>query len=195
MIEDAKKDNSFTPLIRKIGQIFSDSDSLKRSFLRTEDTKEHLAQGETFYSLDVTAVRTAYNLILDLKREEINNILIAANGRLVAQLKLEARRFNNPEDLRQFVILYENPLLNDPGTHKEILGPLLAATVNLPASSQMKLQNWFSGYTSEQFRRLVGLIQQFITLYILTANPIVINRETQITSATKVLGLLRILFY
>lgn len=193
MIGEAKKDNNFTPLIRKIGHVFSDPESINQSFLVPHTDKEHnLIHGKVFYSLDIASVRAAYNMILGLDRDDVNNSLISANGRLASQLKHMTHRITSPEELRQYIILYENPQLIDPETHREILGPLLVSTSTLPTQYQTTLQDWFSGYEAEPFRKLVGLVQQFITLYILTANP-VLNRETFIIAATKVLALLRII--
>lgn len=191
MIEEAKKDNNFTPLIRKIGAVFSDADSMNQSFLRPPSDKEHhLVHGKVFYSLDIAAVRAAYNIIVGLDRDDVNNALIGAGGRLATQLKHIAHGISRPEELRQFIILYENPQLIDPETHRDILGPLLSSTAALPAKYLTVLQDWFSGYDAEQFRKLVGLVQQFITLYILMANPILLNREPFIVAATKVLAML-----
>jgi hypothetical protein len=196
MLEEAKATNNYTPLIRKIGHVFSDPESIKHSFLRppaTEKGEAEFQHGKLFYSLDIEAVRAAYRLILDLDRTDMNNALISANGRLASQLKHVAHTINKPEDLRQFIILFENPQLVDPETHKEILGPLISSTSTLPSPQIATLKEWFSGYDAEQFRKLVGLVQQFIALHILTQNPIVLNRESAITTATKVLDILRIL--
>lgn len=144
-----------------------------------------------FLSLDVPAVREAYRLILDLENEGVRNSLLNAEERLCAHLKRIAHLPTNPQGtLRMLVILYENPLLVDPDTHKNILGPLLVNTTLLPQSSVDLLKGWFAQFSSDDFRRRVGLVQQFITLHILMANPISLNREPFIVGATKVLALL-----
>jgi hypothetical protein len=194
MIEEGKASDNYTPLIRKIGSVFSNPDTLKNCFLCTSlEGNSVVKPGQIFYNLDITAVRAAYKLILDLDKTDVNNALISANGRLASQLKHIAHTINKPEDLRQLIILLENPQLVDPETHKEILGPLLACIATLPSAQTTTLTQWFSGYDADQFRKLVGLVQQFITLHILMQGPNILNREPAIIVATKVLGLLRIL--
>lgn len=193
LLDEAKASNNFTPLIRKIGYVFSDPECMKLSFLRSTAPLEgegEIKTGKVFYSLDIASVRAAYQLIVDLDNVGVNNVLISANGRLAAQLKHASHTTSKPEDLRPYIILFENPQLVDPETHKEILGPLLSSTATLPSTQLAILKEWFSGYDSDSFRKLVGLVQQFITLHILTQNPISLNRETSLVNATKVLELL-----
>eukprot|EP00026_Physarum_polycephalum_P001014 Phypoly_transcript_01015.p1 GENE.Phypoly_transcript_01015~~Phypoly_transcript_01015.p1 ORF type:complete len:708 (+),score=135.75 Phypoly_transcript_01015:84-2207(+) len=191
MIAEAKENKNYTPLIRKIGSVFSNPDVLKNCFLCTSlEGDVTVKPGQIFYDLDIGAVREAYKLILDLDETDVNNALISANGRLASQLKHIAHTINKPEDLRQLIILLENPQLVDPETHREILGPLLACIATLPSAQTNTLTQWFSGYNADQFRKLVGLVQQFITLHILMQNPSVLNREPAIIVATKVLNLL-----
>lgn len=193
MLDEAKANNNFTPLIRKIGHVFSDPECMKSSFLRSASPLEgegELKTGKVFYSLDIASVRAAFKLIVDLDNNDVNNVLMGANGRLASHLKHASHNINKPEDLRPYIILFENPQLVDPETHKGILGPLLSSTATLPSSQLSTLKEWFSGYDSDAFRKLVGLVQQFITLQILTQNPISLNRETALVNATKVLDLL-----
>ena len=195
MIEEAKASNNFTPLIRKIGLVFGNPDSLKNCFLCTsaEGGDTIVTPGQIFYNLDIAAVRIAYKLILDLGRTDVNNALIGANGRLASHLKHASHTINKTADLRPIILLLENPQFVDPETHKEILGPLLACIATLPSAQTTIITNWFSGYDAVQFRKLVGLVQQYMTLHILMHNPHILNREPAIIVATKVLGLLCIL--
>jgi hypothetical protein len=120
----------------------------------------------------------------------VNNALINANERVCAQLRHSSHTLRTPENLRQIFILLENPLLVHPETHKGVLGPLLVTTTSLPVSSAVVLTEWIDRMDSEQFRRLLGIVQQFITLYILMVVPISLNGDQFLVAATKLLAVL-----
>jgi hypothetical protein len=167
MIEEAKVSNNFTPLIRKIGSVFSNPDAIKNCFLSTPLEGDSIViPGQIFYNLDIAAVRAAYKLILDLDKTDVNNALISANGRLASQLKHVAHTINKPEDLRQLIILLENPQLVDPETHREILGPVLACIVTLP-SAQTNVSYVQICYT----RRVNPLFMRYFQIYNFDGSP------------------------
>eukprot|EP01112_Ceratiomyxa_fruticulosa_P021097 TRINITY_DN7344_c0_g3_i1.p1 TRINITY_DN7344_c0_g3~~TRINITY_DN7344_c0_g3_i1.p1 ORF type:complete len:862 (-),score=233.51 TRINITY_DN7344_c0_g3_i1:347-2932(-) len=222
LIHEALDSGNYTPLVRKIGEYFSQPDLLNSSFLLpnysrssttttttapsssidTSQQKSHAQETSSssssskdkplsFYGLDVSAVREVYALLNAIDQENVKNALMNATAILAATSR-RVHNFSTPESLRYFIIVLENPLLCDPDYYKNVLTPILQSFAFIPPSSLDIISNWMKdSYTKDEFRSLLGLVQQYITLSILTpANPPVLNREPGVIAATKFLSLL-----
>ncbi len=64
--------------------------------------------------------------------------------------------------------MLENRTFIESDAHEEVLPKLYQALSRLQPSSLIHLSDWFGGYEAEALSELVSVVQQFITLRILT---------------------------
>jgi len=186
MAQEALQTQNFTPLIRKIGIVFSTSESLNASFLKQDDQQDDAAFG-----LDIQAIRDIYKMVTEKLPPNVGNALVGANERLLPNLKRMLSQLTTPQSLRQFIIMLENPLLDDHNNHKTVLLPLAVCMVNLPEKSLELLKRWFGTFTKPQFQSLLARFQQYISLKIMLP-PMVpsVNSDDGIIAVTRLLKIL-----
>eukprot|EP01113_Clastostelium_recurvatum_P027568 TRINITY_DN3328_c0_g1_i4.p1 TRINITY_DN3328_c0_g1~~TRINITY_DN3328_c0_g1_i4.p1 ORF type:complete len:788 (-),score=217.69 TRINITY_DN3328_c0_g1_i4:51-2093(-) len=203
MVQEASSSGDYTPLIRKIGRVFSTPDYLNASFLipahKTSDDPEVLptlmddkfAPGQ-FYGLDLASVRQAYQLLLDTGREGVTNSLTNATIALASAIRATPVTSDDPEALRFYLVVLSNPLLQDPDLYKGILSPMLQSFSSLKKRRRRIFQHWMAqgGYSAEELKSLLGLVQQFMTLTMMLSEDVNPNRDSSLISATKFIGFL-----
>lgn len=158
-------------LTKAVGAAFSSASVLNASF----GTSGRLAAASEEHSgVDLLKVRRAYNtLVFELKSHEVIEILGRATLHICGELAKQKVPTDDPENLRVFLVLFENPLLLSehrtalfPGFHLA-LQKLIAAVRLLPKDSQRLLFGWFKRLPSEYFGRVVDVVQQFVS-FVLT---------------------------
>lgn len=188
LVAQAKETQSFTPLIRTLGLIFSEPEFLNASFLRTGDFQTVATRESS--GVDENAVAEFYAEV-ELLPLEVKNALATAFARLVTSLKVDAPCLTRAESLRQILIVLQSPMLLDLGYHKTILGPLLRAISMIPEHSKSALVGWWSQMSPERMRNFLGIVQQYITLRILAPpHMFSLHNDDFISSAVRVLHLL-----
>ena len=70
------------------------------------------------------------------------------------------------EELRQFVILFQCPLLFDPELRGSLILPLFKAVNSLGEDTKRLLASNLAGYSAGRLLRLVQIFQQFITIQV-----------------------------
>jgi hypothetical protein len=183
MVETAKATNEYTPLVRTVGSVFSTSDYLNMSFLKNEA----LAANEDDSGVDLDATAQFFEDIQHMPQNVVN-ALSNALERLVRDLRLEAPRLTDIQSLRQILIIFQTPLLFTPEFHKPILGPLLKALIALPPSSLRVLTKWWFRAGAGHFRRVVSIVQQYITIRLVSSFGGSLHNDDFITSAVRVLS-------
>jgi len=185
LIQTAKLTNNYIPLIRKIGLVFSDSESMNLSFLKSVVDIRTSSLG-----LDIDQVQESFLQLESIKENSVQNAWINATERLVVSIRRFAEKTTNPQGIRQYFILLESPFIKETNYFKTILGPLCIAIVQLPISSQGLLIKFWKEISGEQLLKLVHLLQEFITTRILEPTFLnAINKDEFIIAATRVLGL------
>ena len=134
------KDAAF--LINTIRTVFTSSEALNDSF-RT-------AKGEYHDSLDVTAMREAYKLILSLEPQ--NTFVLPLLNALEIHLTALGSVIINPDEVAQLVILIENPLVQE---SQALLWKMCQVLSNLPVDSRQTLIDLFSCYDVDSFKHLL----------------------------------------
>ena len=116
--------------------------------------------------VDLEAVGKTYDLLL--AHEPLTNALTRAVQRLASDLAFAAMRVRpREEELRQFLILFECPLLFDPEQRSSLILPLFKAVNSLTADTKRLLSAVLAGYTADRLLRLVQIFQQFITIQLM----------------------------
>ena len=70
------------------------------------------------------------------------------------------------EELRQFVILFQCPLLFDPELRGSLILPLFKAVNSLGKDTKRLLASNLAGFSADRLLRLVQIFQQFITIQV-----------------------------
>lgn len=141
------KDSAF--LINTIRTVFTSSEALNESF-RT-------SKGDGRDSLDVSAIREAYALLLGLEPKD--TFVQPLVNSLEIHLAALSSVIMNPDEVSQLVILLENPLVQE---SQALLRKLCQVISHLPADSRQSLIAIFMSYDAESFKQLlqVGCILQ-----------------------------------
>lgn len=159
-IEKCREENTNVPLVRLLGNVFRSSAGLSISFL-LHPVKASLTGQDLGLSLD--DIRSAYQLILEMP-ENVSNALHSAIESMALQLQRDAPSLFHPHALRQFVVLLEYPQISDPMSYRRLLGPLLVALQNLPASTQPYLDAYFDTWSDTRLVDWNVTLQNMIAL-------------------------------
>lgn len=190
LLSSCNETKDFSPLVRILGEVFTDSDALNRSFLGNPGSNDE-------ESLDLESVRRVYKVLFDLNNSAIENTLINSLTSLCTSIEVDINRktcFNNPVYHRQILIIFENFYLN----HLEYLDdalPRLCKAVSLfPCNLQSALVKMWSHYSPESLRKKVEILQQLITLRVINGPTSecqlsTVNDDDAIANATKCLKL------
>jgi len=153
MIEKAESSGhrDYKELTNNIWLVFSNPDSLNKSFLLPEGEVEH-AEAIT---VDVGAVRRTYVSLFSLELESVKNTMVNAMEVYCSQLQRE-KAYALKQPLNHFVVLFENPLLHSPEFVK-VFPKFLQAVAKLPVQRKELLIHWYSNYSTEELRRGIRL--------------------------------------
>ena len=191
MIDACKKEGSYKKLVHNIGEVFSSSESLNRSFLSESKDEKKLTD------VDVEAVGRVYCALFKTGDLSVENSLINSMVALAPTLEMELRYkspSNNPKFLNQFVIIMSNTMLQSPEYLDQALPKFLKAMSLLPVSMQAKLALIWAQFSSQEIRRMVETLQQLITYQVLTGPSAMgqtpVQDDEAIVAATKTMKLL-----
>ena len=168
LIEKAEKSGrqDYKELTNTLWLVFSNPESLNRSFLRKEEEEKRTeACRESQISVDVGAVRRTYGSLFSLELDSVKNALVNAMDMYCSQLKRE-KSFTLKQSLNHFVVLLENPLLHSPEFMKAF-PKLLQAITSLPVVRKELLIHWYSHYPTEELHGILSSLQQTVTLQLL----------------------------
>merc|ERR1712070_241251 len=136
--------------------------------------------------IDLELVGKLHDLMLGLGREDVENALATALENLLSRVQYGAETIRDPRALQQFLIVLQSPLLLDPNYALSITAKLLGVVVKLSADMRSSMTDSFQLYDKELLESTVGMVQQFITVRLLSERTI----DRKIMDATKVLGML-----
>lgn len=168
LIEKAERSGrqDYKDLTNTIWLVFSNPESLNRSFLLTkEEEKPTEACREPQISVDLGAVRRTYDSLFSLELDSVKNAMVNAMDMYCSQLQRE-KSFALKQSLNHFVILLENPLLHSPEFMKAF-PKLLQAITGLPVERKELLIHWYSHYPAEELHGMLSSLQQMVTLQLL----------------------------
>lgn len=192
VLEECKKEGNFRKLVHNIGDVFSSSDSLNRSFLLRPAQRDNAV-----CSVDIEAVRRVYASLFQVGDSSTENSLLNSLVNLAPTLEMDLRYkspCNDPDFLNQFVIIMENTLLQSPEYLDRALPSFLKALSLLPVKAQARLVLVWKDYKKENLQRMVETLQQLITFQVLTGPSatahVLVQDDEAIVSATKTLKLL-----
>ena len=191
-LNSCKEEGSFKKLVHSIGDVFSSSESLNKSFLLDASKTQNIPT-----NVDIEAVRRMYSALFKTGDSSVENSLINSLAALAQALEMELRfksPSNDPNFLNQFVIIMENTMLQSPEYLDQALPGFLKAVALLPVTLQANLVRIWAKFSSEEIRRMVETLQQLITFQVLTGPCATGNSPVQedkaIVAATKTMKLL-----
>jgi len=188
LLEECRTSGNFvpTPLIRAVGAFFSDLDALMESFDPGDGGNVGMVvdgEGSVIIKVDIASVAEVFRLVLGSGSEGVGNALLHALESLGFQLQSLALTHSSPKQMKLYIIALEMPSLFDP-KWQQFLAYLFSALVRTPVQGKVLFVNWIKNTAGVgRFRRHVSLLQQFLTIRVLTG---VIDRVTK--SAAKLLG-------
>lgn len=189
-----KKYLNFKPLTKILSQVFSSAELLNESFLCSKFSE---TGPESVLPIDHHETLKAYQLLLSLDEEPVNNAIINGINALGNRIDIEYnthKKMFTKHDLNQFIIILLNPDLLSPDYLDCGLQNILNAIANLPVDLQLILVKYWSKYTPEELQRVLDVFQQMITLRILigphskSGRPV--NDDLPITSSVKCMKLI-----
>lgn len=222
MLTFCKEVKDYSTLAQVIGRIFSNAESLMKSF-RKDEPKSSQAQSPTVDSkkpyekgasssphqeaseipdlcdmnVDINVVRRVYEKILAI--DEVQAALVDALIFLTPNLELDLEYLDiyetNPEYLNIFVIVMENTNLHSPEYLEVALPQFCKAMSKLPDDAQAKLAKHWSQYGLPHIRRMMETFQQLITFTVVSSDydsENLVNDDETVVAATQCL---KVIFY
>jgi hypothetical protein len=158
------------PLVKFLGQSFSDERVLSYSFLKEDDLTSREHSG-----LDIQAIQEAYGELMVIDNEDVQNAMHTAVSNLVKNLRMTAGTHYNEfalVEMRQFMVLLMDPSLMEYACEEEkqrrVLDLMYCAT-SVPESLQDVLTNWLRQLDEGDFSMLLAVFQTYITVKITAA--------------------------
>ncbi|XP_072293818.1 ubiquitin-protein ligase E3A-like [Eucyclogobius newberryi] len=222
MLSFCEKAHDYSAAAQAIGRVFSNSETLMRSFKRdkAENTKEpqpenHSKQPEESEmgaaafpkydardisdscDVDINAVRRVFEKILSI--EEIQAALVDALIFITPNLELDLEYLDvyetNHDYLNIFVIVMENTNLHSPEYLEVALPQFCKAMSKLPEEAQARLARVWSQFGLSHIRRMMETFQQLITFTVVSNEydaDDLVNDDETVVAATKCL---KVVFY
>lgn len=192
-LNSCKEEGNFKKLVHSIGDVFSSSESLNKSFLLDKSSRSP----NNLTNVDIEAVRCSYSALFKTGDSSVENSLINSLVALAPTLEMELRYkspSSDPNFLNQFVIIMENTMLQSPEYLDQALPGFLKAIALLPVNLQATLAHIWAQFSSQEIRRMVETLQQLITYQVLTGPSATrdspVQEDEAIVAATKVMKLL-----
>lgn len=187
---DSEKNNGYTDFVKIIGIVFSRSASVNLSFLKNPMTSNF----EDDIGVDLEALNAAYNLLLE-QPQSVQNSFNNAIESLLTDVQRSVESTHDISYLRQFVMLFEYPLISDPTEIRCRLSPLLVATTSLPSSFLTILKDqYFRRLSPSRFTELHMDLQNFLALHLIECEDMdnySMHTDKFIIAATKMIGILQ----
>ncbi|KNE65493.1 hypothetical protein AMAG_11111 [Allomyces macrogynus ATCC 38327] len=171
-------------LLDSIKHVFSNSSALNHSFKVPASITENVHPSR----LDLSSIRETYDLILAREpRARYRRCLTDAIELLLAHLDLNlGSAVESKSKLAQFLILLENPLLDDTAFHESLFRPLLQLITRLSPRAKAVLVQWWAAFPEPQLRGLVERLQGYLSAHY-HAGPT--RPDDAVVAVVRVLGL------
>ena len=188
VITSCQKENDFKPLVRLLGDVFTRSSSLNNSF-------PHQSNND---GIELESVRKMYEVLFNLQNSAVENTLINSLGTLSTGIEVELKRrsyvVNDTNFFKQFLIIFENPYLNQSEYLENALPCFCKAVSLLPVNIQLPLVHEWSKHSVDSIRKKVETLQLLITLRVLngpssSSQSMTVNDDPVIVHATKCMKL------
>ena len=143
------------------------------------------ATGHSTLSIDLRAVRSAYELLLSTEAHTplLMNTLSRATLHLAEQLK--ECPFDDAENLPVFLIVLENPLMLKPVSNQVAIEMVIRGILAIPNIHRKTLFKWLGCYPSEYFGRILQVLLGFLACIVgnsalrtIDVSPVVMVLET-----------------
>ncbi|XP_076343706.1 ubiquitin-protein ligase E3A-like isoform X2 [Tachypleus tridentatus] len=197
IISKCEEEKSFSVLIRTLGEVFSNKESLVQSFLRKEDTvvvsecltkediramevdpdKDHDSATERGLlkpdevTVDLESVRRAFVVLFGIPDRPFQDALINAISTLCMNLEIDLKYYNpcprDPNVINIFLIIMEIPMLECPEYLDSALPAFCKTASILPLQAQTKLARVWSKAKPDKLKTMVDTIHQVITLRVI----------------------------
>ncbi|PRP86145.1 ubiquitin-protein ligase E3A [Planoprotostelium fungivorum] len=175
VVQAARETNVFTAVVRLVGSVFGDPESLSKSF-RSPDPNMELS-----YDINQEDLEKTYELIRQLPENVQNSFRYALER---AALLTKAPGAPSTSTIRIYIMLLNCPIVTEEEQFQTILAPLIVAMASTQAREGM--MDYWRGLSREKFRWAVDLIQNFITKRSRSTNG-PINSDNFLTSAARVI--------
>ena len=150
---------TFQRLELSIFAAFSSASVLNTSFLHTGNRAQN--QNQKNSGLNMLSVRQSYQALVQFGGGVLSTRLGQATYRLVELLR--HCPFDQPENLRVFLIVFENPLLLNSKQNHVVLSTFINALLHLPVQQRDVVFIWIANLPSEYFATVVRVVQRFLT--------------------------------
>ena len=133
-----------------------------------EDTPASVPATKSSPQLNLFAVRRAYRILLDnpdLENKDVVNVIHARLAFATHRLSETLREcfFDEYENLRVFLVVFENPVLLDAKSCHVALERIIRAWMKIPEKSREILFGWLQKFPSEYLAQIVHVLQNFLT--------------------------------
>ncbi|KAJ0065205.1 hypothetical protein NL108_006545 [Boleophthalmus pectinirostris] len=224
MLSYCEEVHDFSAAAQAIGRVFSNSDSLMKSFIR-EDTKnttqpppqnhpnkqDESEMGAAAFpkqdaseildlsdiNVDVNVVRRVYEKILSI--DEIHGALVDALIFLTPNLELDLEYLDvyetNPDYLNIFIIVMENTNLHSPEYLEVALPQFCKAMSKLPEEALARLAKIWSQFGLPHIRRMMETFQQVITFTVVSSEYDTDNLVNDDETVVAATKCLKVVFY
>ena len=188
VITSCQQENDFKPLVRLLGDVFTRSSSLNNSFPLQSNND----------GVELESVRKMYEILFNLQNSAVENTLINSLGTLSTDIEVELKRrsyvVNDTNFFKQFLIIFENPYLNQSEYLKNALPCFCKAVSLLPLNIQLPLIHEWSKHSVDSIKRKVETLQHLVTLRVLNgpssnSQSMTVNDDPVIVHATKCMKL------
>ena len=158
------------PLVKFVGQTFSDERVLSYSFLKEGEETSAECSG-----LDIAAIQEAYGELSSIDHEGVQNATHTAVSNLVKTLRMTVGTHYNEfslVEMRQFMLLLMDPGLMEYACEEDkqqyVMDLMLCAT-SIPDTLQDVLANWLQSLGEDDLTMLLAVFQTYITVKITAA--------------------------
>uniref|UniRef100_A0A7S4I2I9 HECT-type E3 ubiquitin transferase n=1 Tax=Vannella robusta TaxID=1487602 RepID=A0A7S4I2I9_9EUKA len=162
IMEKAAKENDYVPVRRFIGEVFAHNESLNQSFLHeglmgvacTEQSGVNYKDAEEGLGL--------------LGSSEVSDLYYNTVSRALTNLKQDLRysksSFESPVNLRQFIVLLQDPSLFDPFRCKLFFVPFTSCIAALPEQGLKILKSWMKDLGLEKLKFFLTTVQSMLSM-------------------------------
>lgn len=186
VITTCQNGNDNKALISLLGNVLTKSSSLCASFSSNENM------------VDLEAVREMYDRLYTLNDDVVENTIVNCLETLSTDLIVQIKRKSNKfVDYRLFLIMFENPYMNQPEYMNHALPRFCQALSSIPIATAVLLIKHWSKQSKELLKTKVETLQQLITLRVIMgpsadSSSKCVNDDDAIVTAAKCL---KFLFY
>lgn len=169
LINAAKDSGVYTPIVRIIGKVFSNPDSLIPSFLLDRQSvatssvrREGISTTSTGIPVDVMKIDFIYRKIVSCENEGVRNSVAYALDTLSNTMRYKAATCTDGSSLIPLVVILEMPEIFDP-RYSETLRNLISGLDSLKTAAKIRLLEYVCNVSEARFKRHVELFQRHIS--------------------------------